>query len=340
VSVGTPSVVTLALQKTFAATTTSTKLLMVDWKGSTGGGTLVAIGDGVTLPLAAEVASPTSGYTRTYFYVAASSLAVTRFEWTSPLAVGSRTLSIDNVSVTNVQPSFGTFRQQMRSVTVTGSAPAPGSLAIESPTAALGNGVLVYTFPATAQANGYSPPLRQYRVGGGTVTTDATMVSGSRENADVTGVAYTIPNKLLPPGNYILMARLALSTVGSQAGTLTITSDTTFPSVGAPIVTTGTVALTETWTTFALARLALPLVDTAGQVSIASTKVTVKVTGGAFTVLLDEAWLFNADIGQLIQVNCGTGAGTSGGAARRLFIEPPTDLAHSPNGRLTWPKSG
>jgi hypothetical protein len=47
-------------------------------------------------------------------------------------------------------------------------------------------------------------------------------------------------------------------------------------------------------------------------------------TGVSPAVTYDEVWLFNSTIGNRIRVNCGTGAGTVGGSARRLFVKPPT----------------
>ena len=54
-----------------------------------------------------------------------------------------RSLYVDNINRTDIKPTIGTARQLLRSVPVAGSARAPGSLAIEHSTNALGD-VLVY----------------------------------------------------------------------------------------------------------------------------------------------------------------------------------------------------
>jgi hypothetical protein len=48
------------------------------------------------------------------------------------------------------------------------------------------------------------------------------------------------------------------------------------------------------------------------------------ILSASSTCTYDEFWLFNETIGQLIAVDCGTGAGSVGGTSRRLFIEPAT----------------
>lgn len=321
----------LAMQKTFSATTTSTKLLVIDWKSSIpfAGTSLVVTGDGFSLALVAEQASPTLGYVRSYYYVPASSLAVVRIEYTSNgvLPAMARTLSLDNISVTNVPPSSGTARQQMRSLTLAGSAPAPSALKIESSTAALGDGTLIYTFPA-GLGNGYTPSQRPYRTAGSTVTSDAAMVSGSREGLSNIGTTFQPPYALCPPGSYIAIARLGLPS-GSETGSITVAASSSLaPTMGAVSKTTS-VFLSTTYRAFALCRLTLPTVDIP-LTTTSSVVVNISATGWSGTPTLDELWLFNTTIGQLIWVDCGTGAGTSGGSARRLFVNPANTTTPRP----------
>jgi hypothetical protein len=323
---------TLTLQKTFAATTSTTNLLVVDWLPVPAvGASLTATGDGTNLPLFAEAASPTSGYTRTWFKVAAASLAVTKFtmastgsDLTSPDASAARTLRIDNVAVTDVQPVTGTNRQQYRSLIVPGSARTRGSLAIESATAALGDGTLVYVYPKDGSTTGYSPSLRQFRLSGNTVTTDAALVSGASEPLNGSPVIFSVPIGLFPRGSYLLVGRLATSGGGTPfvgyqyatrfGGTFIDAS----PALGRTITTT------TAYQTSAIARLQLPSVDLdpAAQSAGAVMYLAVQTTVGAATY--DEFWLFNTTIGQLTWVDCGTGAGAVGGSSRRLYLEPAT----------------
>lgn len=325
-------VYTVAMQKTFAATTTTTKLLIVDWKPSIfSNGSLVAIGDGVTLPLISEGASPTSGYVRSYFQVAASSLAVTRFEWTSSVAANwlvvppARTLSVDYVAITDVNPLTGSGRQQIRSLTLEGSTRASVGIAVESATSALGDGTLVYAYPSTNETFGYSPSLRQFRTSGNAVTSDSNRVSGARELLTSPGATFTIPAGLLPAGTYVLLARVA-ATVGTVNGSFSVTAQTSIGGspLGSAVTASGSFSLTTTYKTVVLMRLTLPTVDL-DPLTPASVQIILEAAGAwSSNVSLDEAWLFNTTIGQLTWVDCGNGAGASGGSARRLYLDPAT----------------
>lgn len=330
-SVGVNRVHTLTMSKTFAATTSVTSLLVVDWQSSPFGGAFRATGDGMTLPLIAEQASPTAGYVRSYFKVAAPSLAVTTFTWTinqpassSPIAPTYR-VSIDNVAVTNV---FGAGRQQLHSLEVAGSTRAPGRLAVESSTAALGD-ALVYVFPTTDETSGYSPAMRQFRFSGLTPTVNSAMVSGASEAINGTGSnQFRVPVGLLPRGQYIVMGRLSAGSPIST--TLVIQAQTIMGgSLGSQFLSS-TVSLTTTMTIHVLGRLSLPTVDL-DSFSTASLSLIVMNSDGA---IYDEFWLFNTTIGQLIWVDCGTGSGSVGGSARRLFIEAPMVATPRPTVRV------
>lgn len=324
---------TYVLSKTFAATTTSTKYLVVDWKPPVFGWYFTATGSGVNLPLVAEVPSPTAGYVRSYFYVAASSLTALSLQWQAKIEVlvsATYSLAIDSVAVSDVAPVFGTARQQLRSLTVKGSAPSPAQLTVESSTAALGTS-LVYVYPNDETTNGYAPPLRQFRSAGlstGAVTTDSAMVSGARE--PMTLSVYEVPLGLLPEGGYLLLARIGHT--GSTTTNMQVTAATTVNGVtiASPKNTllTPTISVSTTYTIFNLGYMHLPSIDlppnTTGMVQL-----SINDSVGA---RLDEAWLFNVDIGSLIQVDCGTGSGSSGGSARRLFVNPPT--LSEPNGSV------
>ena len=330
------------LQKTFAATTTSTKLLIIDWLPPAGAqyGILSATGDGVSLPLIAEGPSPTSGYTRTWFRVAAASLAVTRIFWTGAVVGGSlisptlsAVFSLDNVAVSDVNPVIGTGRQSLRALTVSGSARAQGSLAIEASTNGLGSDTLVYVYPADATTTGYSPPQRQFRFSGNTVTGDAAQVSGSTEPLNANPVAFRTPVGLLPAGQYLLMGRIA--SASSTNATITYALQTSIGGASFGIVNGSTVlATTSAYQVFALARLSLPTVDFDPTAALAGAYAQISITAStAVAITYDEFWLFNTTIGQLTWVDCGTGTGSAGGPSRRLFIEPPTLFSPRPTVR-------
>jgi hypothetical protein len=338
--------VVASLTLTTSITTSSTKLLVVDWKPESmkGDPGLRAYGDGVELERMGDAASPTAGFTRSWFYVAASSIAVLRLDSTSDIPaawVGSnpaavRSLYVDNINRTDIRPSLGTARQLLRSVEVAGSARTQGSLAIEHETSALGD-VYAYVYPDTPDVLGYSPPLRQYRVAGGpTVTPDSSLVSGAREDLTTGTATFDIPVRNLPQGTYILAVRTNTGGLLSPTPQLNWTVSTRLNGTTLGPVESGSWPITSSTLAYFLwpvAHVMLPTVDMDTGASTAVVRVTLSITAPA-AVDFDEAWLFNTQIGQLLQVSCGTGSPASGGPARRLFIEPPTLIRPLPAIRI------
>ena len=222
-------VITCSLTYTARITTSSTKYLVMDWKpeSTTGDPDLRAFGDGVELVKVAQNVSPTAGYTRSWFYVAASSIAVLRLDSASDIPsawVGSnpaavRSLYVDNIDRSDVKPTLGTARQLLRGIDVAGSTRAPGSLVVEHATSALGD-VLVYVFPGTPDVLGYSPPLGQNRVSGPTITPDSSLVSGGSADLTAGTVTFDVPVRNLPPGLCTLMVR---TTTGGTISPCTLT---------------------------------------------------------------------------------------------------------------------
>lgn len=326
----------LDILKTFAATTTTLKYLVIDWKqvasnpASSSIPSLVAIGDGVTLTRIAEAAAPTSGYVRTWFYIAAASLAALKLEWGwRVLAPMSMTISVDNVAITDVLPGAGTNRQQLRSLDVPGSARTPGSLSVESSSAALGD-TMVYVYPADDSTVGYTPSLRQFRASGNTVIPDSNQVSGNTESL-TPAVTFNVPVGLFPVGSYLLLGRLATS--GGGTPTILATGKTIIGTTAvASDVLSAEVTTTTTYQIFVLGRMQLPTIDLdPGAGTTAQMSLTVESSAAC---TYDEFWLFNTTIGRLIRVDCGTGAGTVGGSSRRLFIEPATVTTPRPTLRI------
>lgn len=331
--------VTIALTRTASITTSATKYLVVDWKGSAGTGpSLRAYGDGVELTKVAESPSPTAGYTRTWFYVTAASVAALRLDslsspsWNPALGGVARTLYVDNIDRTDVVPVIGSGRQLLRSISIAGSAPTTGSIAIEHSTNALGD-VMAYFWPDDSR--GYSPPLRQFRTSGGAVTSDAAMVSGAHETVAGTTVTYQIPASRLFAGLHLLMLRVAVSNPATVVGvTYTATTLINGTDVGASVTgPTRSLTFSDTnYAIFTIGRLLLPTRDL-DPASAAVVQIQVSFTGAGST--LDEAWLFNIESGDLIgPVACGTGAAASGGPARRLFLEATTVYEPRPTLRI------
>lgn len=217
----------------------------------------------------------------------------------------------------------GTARQQRRTVQVAGSARTQGSLSVSHESSALGS-ALVYTWPS-AGGSDYMPPLRSRRISGGTLTGDASLVSGARDNLDTT-VVYEVPAASLIPGTHLLMARVRSDTNGNQTIGFGVTTNIggvdLNPTTGSRVVGFGTTP--TVWRNVVIARLVLP---TAGVPvgSNATVRVAINATApAASNIDLDEAWLFNTSVGEMTWVECGTGTPAAGGPSNRLWIDSAT----------------
>lgn len=239
----------------------------------------------------------------------------------------ARTFYVDNINRTDVMPFIGTARQLQRTIAVSGSMRTPGAIAIEHETSALGD-LLAYFWPNTI--SGYSPPLRQFWTSGKTVTPDASTVSGSAETLTGAGTATTfdVPVLQLPSSRHTLVVRVSTSTAASMTYTAQLRINST--DVGPLVVGTATGINTgSAYQIRALGELVLPP-TAVSDTSTGIVRITVQSTAAGS---LDEAWLFS-DIGQLIQVSCGTGSPASGGPANRAFIEPPSATRPRPSIRI------
>lgn len=323
--------VMVTLTRAGSITTSSTKYLMVDWRGMANT-PLVAVADGVTLDRISQTSSPTAGYARTWFYVAASSVSSLSLSQTSYVPSGqyARPLYVDNINRTDIRPSLGTARQLLRSITVQGSARTQGRLAIESETSGLGY-VIAYSW--TGGAEGYSPPLRQYRVSGGTVTTDTSRISGATEPIKSTTITYEIPVSRLNSGTHILACKLDKSGSGTAAS-IAYTSQTFLGSNAISALTSGTSAVQYTTIIGAsytiVTRLQLPSVEVNPN-SGAFQRITLNATTDFTGLIIDEGWLFNTSIGQLSMVwSDGSGTPTVGLNCNRMYFEPATSVSPRP----------
>jgi hypothetical protein len=278
--------------------------------------------------------------------VAASSIAVLRLDSasdvtvTGPVVIGTptavRSLYVDNINRTDVKPSIGTNRQLLRSIDVGGSARAPAAVTIEHASSSLGD-VLAYIYPDTPDALMYSPPLRQYRVSGGTVTADATQVSGSTEPLFGSTATFDIPYAAIADGSHLLMVRTTCPTGVASAAFVNWTAQTRINStnVGPAKSGSGSVPFAAGMAISTLARLQVPLLDVDPGSTTAVLRLTLTASfTGTGTMTLDEGWLFNTTKGALIQVACGTATAASGGPARRVFITPPTVIRPRPSVRI------
>lgn len=311
------------LTRTAAITTSATKYLVVDWSFSTNGlyfGTLSATGDGTNLQRISEITLST-GVRRTVFYVVAASVTALTLRHTSTSKSDAvvRSLFVDNIDRTDVRPTISTARQSIRTVEVTGSARTQAMLSVESSGNALGD-VDVYTF--TDDGSGYTPPLRTFLTTSGTVTADASLISGARTLLTGAASEYLIPYGAVPRGPYLIRARLRGSTVGGTANLnllrLIKVGSSAWALKSVPLIP---VTVTTSWANFDLVREVLPIVDI-GDPSQAFVYLTLSASG--LDVDIDELWIYHLGIGQLTSVKCGVGAAVVGQSSRRLFIQSPT----------------
>lgn len=340
VGVTTASVIgesTISLTRTASITTSLTKYLQIDWKPTSGAyvlntRTIQVYGDGVLLPQITPNVSVTGGLIRTTVYVAAASVAALRMDYFTRSLTGggtnsnqpqARTFHVDNINRTDVTPIIGTSRQQARAFALTGSARAQGSLQISHASNALGD-VLAYVWDDPDEdATLYSPAMKQYYSVAGTA--DAATVFGTRITlAAGSTMPVDVPAAAMPDGQYVIFARAA-ATAGSFTGALSASTKTMINATNLDTEVESaqaTAAFTTAFAVYPVCKMILPSVAVRDR-STATVRLALW-NRSASSIYLDEVWAFNLSLGQLIWVQCGTGAAASGGPSRNLFIDPPT----------------
>jgi len=226
-------------------------------------------------------------------------------------------LAIGEIRRTSALPAIGTGRQQFRSLQVDGTARTQGSLEVAHASSGLG---VVMAYTCRDDQSGYQPPLTAHRVSGTTTTADASTASGMRRTlALLNPELFEVPARSVPSGTYALMAILRSATAGPKTlhfGAETVVNGT--PSgyaIGSRIVTLPANA----WTVVDLGTLPLP---PAALPRTSSGKVRLWLTAAVEeAVEVDEAYIFNLDLGALTWVNAG--------ASRRMWLDTAT---------LDWPR--
>lgn len=318
-----------------AITTSSTKFLFQDWKAGAGNQepSLSATGDGVALTKIGSAPSPTAGYTRTWFYVAASSIAtsvvftLTTGPANQDISSGGgvatdviRSLTLDQLSRTDVRPTLGGPKQQIRSLPILGSAPTVGTIAVQHATEILGE-VTLFTCPD--DGSGYVPACRTYRVSGNGPNTDSSAPSGFTDTITTTPSVFDVATGALPDGEYLVMGSL----LGNTAPT-TVTWSATPRMNGVDLAaadsrTTTVTVSNSAWALYRFGMIHLPIMDAAaGPTSV--NRLSVSATNGGGSVSLSDLYLFNLTTGRLSQVSCGSGVSPSaGGPSNRLWLDSP-----------------
>jgi hypothetical protein len=222
------------------------------------------------------------------------------------------TLDVYDVTRSSVVGPTSTHKMFTRNLDVGGSVPTSGSIQVASPSATVLGNTLVYTSPDFG--NGYSPAMRQYRTSGGTVTVDATMVSGSRETLGSL-IVYDVPAGALRKGTYAVLARLNFTATGKE----TVTFSTFFPdNVGALDQISTTVSSTGATVQWAnLGTVSLP----ANAMPVESQLATHLVFSGALVSgtapTLDEVFLLDVTHGAFSLILSGVPTFT------RLWLDSP-----------------
>lgn len=273
------------------------------------------------------LAAPIASQTGSIYWFDASALAITTlttFEVSGYVigagSTGNFTITVADLSRSNVLGDQGTGRQLLRTIPVAGSARTQGDLAIADTTNALGS-VLVYTYPQAAGVA--SPNLRAwYASGAGAITADATTVYGSTMAIGGFTPYFDIPASAIQPGGHIVLARLKRPTTGTSTIQVTVSGRQGSSFVGPSTVgqTIAVPLVANTWKIATVGTLNLPFVQVGS-----SGKVRISIEEPAAAgVVLDEAWLFNIETGRLTWVECGTAAPSAGGSSNRLWLDAAT----------------
>lgn len=295
---------------------------------TTGGTSLLRVG---------QMASPTNpGYTRTLWAIPSSIATVTRIRITSTMqAYGpdatwnsyERGIAVRLIQLTSQPLSSGTARQKTMTITVPGSAPTVGSLQVSHSTTALGD-LLAYSWADSGC--GYTPPMRGFRVSGGTLTVDSSAYSGAYDSLGAP-VTYERSTQQVPMGLYVIYARLRLdngasATVQIDASTLIGGNQLPGSAVTSKQLISGTIGA---WKIVPIGRMMLPTVDAGSN----GTLRLVVSNGGPSALSLDEIYLCNATIGRATVVNAGTlgTTPTPGAAPSTIWINSPTTDSPRPS---------
>lgn len=291
-----------------AVSMSGTPFFYCDWKvvGVTTTSHPRAWADDVEQLHVATISVPGGDYRRSFFQCPDASVVAFRVQ--APVVAASGTslfgdFYLDQIVKTGQAPSTSTLRQKVTTVPVLGSARTPGRLTLAHETSALGYTV-VHSYPDLG--DGYLPSLRRYLSASGTVTADATRVSGAR-NA-WSGTTFTVPMSTLRKGPYLLWA-WARSTSGTGERTLT----------AAGMSTKVNFATVNVWQP-----VVVGVVEVEDHPSSTAFTQVITLSDGS-NVEIDEGWLsYIGDDAALTRLDLGTASPSTAGSSNRLWLETPS----------------
>lgn len=262
--------------------------------------------DGASAAILATVNGVGESGSNQYYVAAPSGGSFTTLEIVATFTtsiVSGYSMTVYNVAKTDtISVPSSTTRQQSRLATVYGSMPTRSSIQLFDATPAeLGENILIYTSSNTA----WAPPLRRWlSSGGGTITTDAAMVSG-RRNTLGTAMVFLLPASALQAAAYSLLARIKCTAAGTLTWSTSVVNGAGVAVVGSDIVQSGSVTVPVTTAMTSSGYQVLPLADRlqlpAVQTEAADYLVQVSLAGTA-SMTFDEAWLCDLDNGGLTWV--------------------------------------
>ncbi|WP_210651349.1 hypothetical protein [Nocardioides sp. SYSU D00065] len=236
-------------------------------------------------------------------------------------------LEVDQLRRVSSLPPSSTGRQKVQTLIPGGSAPAEGSLQVESAAATKLDRVIVYTYPLGRPM----PTLAAYRVSPTTgQIADTDTIHGQRwPLANI--VAFEIPAWALHvQGMAALYAKVRCDTASATL------SWTMSAVVGDTYVASKTGRVTVTGPSSRWQMVALGLVDVPGARigTNGRVRITMVKSAGSGTLWFDEGWTFGVDENSALSiVDCGEGAASVGASASQLWIDAPSAVA--PAGSVT-----
>jgi hypothetical protein len=263
-----------------------------------------------------------AGWTRSYYYFPAGFDSTGIDFVAAGLPVGG-TMSITQVATAKSLPDSGTGgHQQMLAIAPGGSARTQAQIEVTTPTNGLGE-VTLYTSPS---GRAYTPTIRRWLVSSDTVVTNP---AGSYQPI-VGASVYQIPVATLPPGGYMVWARMACTTTADVPINWNAGAWVNGTAVGdsqGDLITCSFTA--NVWKMYCLGPATLPpaKIGDAGTVRVGIQRIA----SSSASVLLYDVFLFH-ESGDLTVVQCNLGTSSAGGPSRRLRVLPPS--ADNPGGLL------